>query len=303
MGRSLAKSRVRAMTFFPGATIDLIAPAKINLFLHVIRRRDDGYHDLASLMCPLALADRLRLRIGLPDNRLWCEDVAVPLDDRNLALRAAAAFSEALGQPFCVSVHLEKRIPVAAGLGGGSSDAAAVLLGLNRLFGHPFSAERLVTLAAAIGADVPFFIFGRPALAQGIGERLTPCLRLTPRSVVLLCPPLAVSTAEVFRNLNLGLTKCGEKFYDFLLKDQFFDARQHLCNDLETVSVAKHPEIGLAKEALVRHGATGSLMSGSGPSVFGIFEDSSVAGRAAEILARDGRWKVILTEMRLQSME
>jgi 4-diphosphocytidyl-2-C-methyl-D-erythritol kinase len=176
-------------------------------------------------------------------------------------------------------------------------------LGLNRLFGHPFSAGQLVTLATAIGADVPFFIFGRPALAQGIGERLTPCFRLRPLPVVLLCPPIAISTAEVFRNLNLGLTKCEEKFYDFLLKEQFFDARQHLCNDLETVSVAEHPEIGVAKEALVRHGATGALMSGSGPSVFGIFDDDAVAGRAAEILAREGRWKVILTEMRLQSME
>jgi len=291
------------MTVLPGAAIDLIAPAKINLFLHVIRRRDDGYHDLASLLCPLALADRLRLRIGLSGNRLWCDDPAVPLDDRNLALRAAAAFSEALEKPFGVSVHLEKRIPVAAGLGGGSSDAAAVLLGLNRLFDHPFSAGQLVTLATAIGADVPFFIFGRPALAQGIGERLTPCFRLAPLPVVLLCPPIAISTAEVFRNLNLGLTKCEEKFYDFLLKEQFFDARQHLCNDLETVSVAEHPEIGVAKEVLVRHGATGALMSGSGPSVFGIFDDGAVAGRAAEILAREGRWKVILTEMRLQSME
>ncbi len=288
------------MTPEPGAVLDLVAPAKINLFLHVLRRRRDGYHELASLMCPIGLADRLQLHTGVDANRLWCDHPGVPRDETNLILRAASAFGEALGQPLAVAVRLEKRIPVAAGLGGGSSDAAAVLLGLNRLCGRPFSPSQLITLATGIGADVPFFILGGPALARGIGERLIRSGGLTPMPVVLLCPPIAVSTAEVFSRLNLGLTKCEEKFYDFLLRDQIFDARHHLCNDLETVSAVIHPEIGVAKKALAQQGAIGALMSGSGPTVFGLFDDGAAACRAAEILSRDGRWKVFLTEMRLQ---
>jgi 4-diphosphocytidyl-2-C-methyl-D-erythritol kinase len=279
----------------PEGETTLLAPAKINLFLHVMRRRPDGYHDLASLMCPLTLADRLQLRVGGTGHRLRCGHPDVPHDGSNLVLRAADVFGQAIGRTLHVAVHLEKRIPVAAGLGGGSSDAAAVLLGLNRLCGQPLTREDLIRLAAGIGADVPFFILGRTALARGIGERLSPFDGVPAQPVVLLCPPIAVSTAAVFGRLNLGLTKCEEKFNDFLLKGQFFDARQHLCNDLETVSMAMHPEIGEAKRALLRQGASGALMSGSGPSVFGMFSDGAAAGRAARTLARDGRWTVLLT--------
>lgn len=158
-----------------GPSIDLLAPAKINLCLHVLGRRPDGYHELYSLMCPVALYDRLRLRPGGAADQIACDPPSVPADDSNLALKAAKLFNhtllaEGLKNVPKVCIHLEKKIPVGAGLGGGSSDAAAVLKGLNACHGQPFAGERLRAMALNLGADVPFFIDARPAIAQGIGN-------------------------------------------------------------------------------------------------------------------------------------
>jgi 4-diphosphocytidyl-2-C-methyl-D-erythritol kinase len=251
----------------------VFARAKINLFLEVIGKRPDGYHNLNSLMCCIDLCDILSLTFGMPVTTVHCIHPDVPQDLTNLAYAAATLFFKSLHKSEGVKISIEKRIPVAAGLGGGSSDAAAVLWGLNRYYNHPFSTEDLISMGCSIGADVPFFIFGRPAIATGIGEKLEAYPRLKKFTVLLIYPGFSLSTAEVYKNLNLALTKCKKKFRYSPLKTQDFDVRNHLCNDLETVAELRYPEIVTAKEALVAHGAIGALMSGSGPTVYGLFSD------------------------------
>ena len=280
-------------------TLELKAPAKINLFLAVTGRRADGYHELFTLMCAISLFDRLTLRFGGRGIRVCCNHPAVPTDHTNLVHRAASRFFERLGVSVGVAIRIDKQIPVAAGLGGGSSDAAAVLAGLNGVFGQPFGPEVMADLALAIGADVPFFLTARPSLATGIGERLTPVAELVPYHVLTVCPDLSVATSEVYKKLNLGLTKCEKKLKQLHLKTEKFDALCFLCNDLETVTARNFPQINEIKKALLGLGAKGALMSGSGPTVFGLFADAACAGRALDHLSQRREWNVHLAEMLL----
>jgi 4-diphosphocytidyl-2-C-methyl-D-erythritol kinase len=278
------------------------APAKINLFLQVLGRRDDGYHELRTLMCCVGLHDTLILRMGTTHNTLTCSDPRIPCDENNLALKAVLLFNRALAAetsiaPLNVSIELIKRIPSGAGLGGGSSDAAAVLNHLNRHYHHPLSDSKLHTLALRLGADVPFFIHGRPAIATGIGEHLEPYAGLPPLGVLLVFPGFGVSTAEVFKNLNLGLTKCEKQLRYFPFKYGKFDIVRHLCNDLETVAVHRFPIIETIKKELLNQGAMGSLMTGSGSAVFGLFSDLQAARRAGDALMGNADWQVFATEL------
>ncbi len=179
-------------------------PAKINLWLEVVRKRADGYHDLSSLMLPVAIYDWLELetcdRGGIS---LECDEPAVPSDRRNLAWRAAEQFLDAVGSQTGVHIRLTKKIPVAAGLGGGSADAAAVLLALNSIHRNSLAMPQLELLGRSLGADVPFFLHQRPALATGIGENLYPVDGLPEYPLVLIKPPLTVSTRWVYQTLKL----------------------------------------------------------------------------------------------------
>jgi 4-diphosphocytidyl-2-C-methyl-D-erythritol kinase len=280
----------------------LIAPAKINLFLRVTGRRPDGYHDLISLLCAVDLYDPIRLDFETTRNRVICPHPAVPKDETNLALRAANLFFDRFGHPGAVAITLDKRIPVAAGLGGGSSNAAAVLWGLNHRYGRPFSRPELMSMGASLGMDVPFFLFGRPALATGRGDRLQPYDGLKPHSVVLVCPALEVSTAAVYKSLNLRLTKCKKRLKSSLFNGRMFDARTDLCNDLETVTLVRYPAVVAARRALAQQNPLGVLMSGSGPAVFGIFDDRQAAGQACRALARARFERVILTTLRIDRL-
>lgn len=281
-----------------GGSLRVLSPAKINLFLHVTARRPDGYHDLYSLMCPVTLFDTLTFTFDRPGLSLACDRPGVPSDERNLAWRAAALFQKRVPSFGGVHIQLEKRIPVAAGLGGGSSNAAAVLRTLNRRAGSPLPMKALMEMGRSLGADVPFFLPGRPAIAEGIGDRLTPCDRLEHFFLVLLAFPFGVSTADVFRNLNLGLTKCKKANTSFALeKEQDFDILRYLCNDLETVTIQQFPEIERAKCALIRHGSAGALMSGSGPTVFGLFRAENERDRALASLSGTGAWRAYAAEL------
>jgi 4-diphosphocytidyl-2-C-methyl-D-erythritol kinase len=191
-----------------------------------------------------------------------------------------------------VDIRLTKRIPVAAGLGGGSSNAASVLLGLNHLHGSPFSAERLRTIGKSLGADVPFFLFQAPALASGIGDRLEAFGGIPPLAVVVVSPPFAVSTRMVYQNLNLRLTNPQKRPTKAHLSERAFSPALHLFNDLEAVTLAWHPELVSIKNLLDGQGALGAIMSGSGPSVFGLFFDIEAARAAADALPEDRGWKV-----------
>ena len=275
----------------------LLSPAKINLFLQVTGKRPDGYHDLVTLMCCAGLYDTVSLTLGTNETIVTCHDPNVPNNKTNLALRAAGLFFAALNKHQGVKIFIEKNIPVAAGLGGGSSNAASVLLGLNRYYGDPFSRDELISMGLSIGADVPFFIYRKPAIASGIGEKLETFHGLLPFHIVLVYPGFSVSTSEIYKNLNLGLTKCNKKLNFTIFNKKNFNIRHHLCNDLETVTASRHPEILTVKDALLSHGAEGALMSGSGPTVFGLFPDSDKAQRAKHALAENDNWQVFLADM------
>lgn len=261
----------------------LLAPAKVNLTLEVVGRRADGYHELRTWMQKLELADELYLQVEIGQGvSCQCDDPALPVGGDNLAVRAAEAFlaasRRAVGRR--VNIRLAKKIPVAAGLGGGSSDAGAVLRGLNSIFAEEFSSEQLVDLARPLGADVPFFALPDPAVyAEGIGDRMRPVPSLTGCWFVLVNPGFFVSTAWVFANLALtrraknSTVPCSELCRSFLPGGPF----PLLHNDLEAVTGAVHPEIGEIKESLLAAGALVALMSGSGPTVFGIWPDEKAA--------------------------
>ena len=282
--------------------MEIASPAKINLFLEVVAKRPDGYHDLRTLMCPVGLYDTVRIRIGGSRIRLRCTAEGIPQGPTNLAWRAAALFCRELSGkgiacPSGLDIELEKKIPAGGGLGGGSGNAAAVLYGLNRLFENPFDSTGLSEIAARIGADVPFFLLGRPALAEGIGERLTPVEKFPPYPVLIVDPGFSISTADVYANLNLALTKCAKRHKKFPFRDRIRNLGRHLCNDLETAVLPHYPAIGTIKNELMENGALGSLMSGSGACVFGLFSGLTEARSAFERISSARKWQLYLVDM------
>jgi 4-diphosphocytidyl-2-C-methyl-D-erythritol kinase len=280
----------------------LLSPAKINLFLKVTGKRPDGYHNLVTLMCRVGLYDTITLNIGAPRIRVTSDDPNLPEDQANLAGQAAAAFYGTNIGSFKppserVAIDIRKKIPVGAGLGGGSSNAAAVLMGLNRHYGKPLTPSQLSEIGLSIGADVPFFLFKKSALATGIGECLEEFSRFKPWTILLVFPGFSVSTAQVYKKLTLGLTKCEKILKSSLFKAQEIDVTQHLCNDLETVTLAQFPELVEIKKKMCTLGAANALMSGSGPSVFGLFADPKKAEQAKNKLKACKRWRVFVVDM------
>lgn len=266
--------------------IRLQAPAKVNLYLRVVGKRTDGYHLLDTLMVPVSLYDEVvieQVRGARKPLTVTCDNPAVPGGRRNIAYRAARLLLAKAEVRGGVRIHIRKRIPVGAGLGGGSTDAAAVLIGLNRLLRLGLNQGQLMRLAAGLGADVPFFILGVPARARGIGDRLTPLPRLRRFWVVILYPGFSVSTRWVYRRLKSNLTRRGENTsitVPLNNANKAADLAPYLVNDLEEVTVGRYPRLALLKEKLVRVGAVGALMSGSGSSVFGIFRSERGAREA-----------------------
>jgi len=262
----------------------LHAPAKINLFLHVLGRRSDGYHDLETWMQKLDLFDIITLEVA--DGRgidFACSDPAIPTGEGNLIVRAAMAFCSSLGlqEELGLKLSLEKKIPVAAGLGGGSSDAGTVLRGLNELFDKPFTDKELIQIGRFLGADVPFFTveYGA-AVASGIGDRMHPVSSLNDCTFVLVNPGFFVSTRWVFENLSL--TSTGKKYNLSCFRKHRSDSLSlsEMHNDLEECTGARHPEIKDMKRLLLDLGASEVLMSGSGPTVFGVFPDTGESSSA-----------------------
>ncbi len=267
----------------------LLAPAKLNIRLKVTGRRPDGYHELVSIMVPVSLFDHLELEMTLRGRiKLTCKGIFIPDNEENLVYRAAQAFFSRTGIESGLSIKLIKNIPVAAGLGGGSSDAAGTLMALNDMCSNPLTSEELAELAVSLGADIPFFLKNRPCVARGIGEILQPIKKWPELWYVIVTPPVKVSTAWVYANLKLKLTT-GE--YDSIityLESGSFDIADILENDLETVTASHFPVINTIKKSLVDGGAKGALMTGSGPSVFGIFESKDQALSAKRhLISRD----------------
>jgi len=275
----------------------ILSPAKINLFLQVTGKRPDGFHELFSLMCRLNLFDVVFLQFGGKRIEIESSNLQIPLDETNIAHKAATLFFKSLKTTDGLSIRIEKFLPVAAGLGGGSSNAASVLMGLNQHYGLPFARDELMSMGLELGADVPFFLFQKPAYASGVGEKLEAYPGSLPYHILLLHPEVEVLTGEVFQNLNLRLTKCKKKITRPLLKQSGFDASRHLCNDLETVTMAKYPVIASLKKQLLTHGALGALMSGSGPTVFGLFSDPHLAGEARQAIGHKIRFNAYIADI------
>lgn len=253
-------------------------------------------------MCPVSLYDTLTFGFHRREFSVDCDAPQVPRDESNLAYRAAVTFWDRVDETIrrtmgAIGITIEKRIPVGAGLGGGSSNAAAVLLTLNRCFGDPIPPSGLFAAGRSLGADVPFFIFGKPAIATGIGERLHAYEGMKPFPLVLIYPGFGVSTAEIFREFDLALTKPERK----IRKDPFavgpFDPRYHLYNDLEPVTARRHGDVLSVKAALAVQGALGAVMTGSGPTVFGVFDNRAEAENAEKALEGRAKWRIFIAEI------
>lgn len=271
------------------SSLFLNAPAKVNWFLSVLGKREDGYHNISSLMQCINIYDNLTFEQA--DTIEVVSDLDIPLGD-NLVYKAASLLKQYTSYKKGAKIALHKNIPVSAGLGGGSSDAAYTLSGLNRIWGLGLSNRELSTIGAEIGSDVPFFLNSSFAFVEGKGEKITPLKLNNPAIVLLLVKPsISVSTAwayAYFDKLNIGeLTK---KTVDIKLFCQAFlnrdlaSLRATLNNDLEKVVIERYPVVGEIKEKLLKNGAIISLMTGSGPTVFGVFESKKAALTAAEKL-------------------
>ena len=278
--------------------MELDARAKINLTLDILRRREDGYHDMQMVMQSVTLADRLTVTPARGAEGQAASDLRfLPTGNKNLAQVAAAAFREAVGLGGEVDVDIQKRVPVCAGLAGGSADAAAVLRAMNRLSGAGLSPDRLAEIGARAGSDVPFCVLGGTALAEGRGERLTPLPPLPPCHIVICKPPFSVSTPQLFGRVNVRKIVRRPDTAGVVAALEAGDlagVARRMYNVFEDVmEPRRYAEISSIKAELIDCGALGASMSGSGPSVFGLF-DSEAAAREALARLRDSYRDVFL---------
>lgn len=270
----------------------LRAFAKINLGLDVIRRREDGYHDVRMIMQTIQMYDQLEMeKKGSKGIALTANLSYIPVNENNLVYKAAKLLMDQYQIQEGVSIHLNKFIPVAAGMAGGSSDAAAALVGMNKLFRLGMSKEELMKVGVKIGADVPYCIMRGTALSEGIGEKLTALPSLPACYILIGKPGVSVSTKFVYTNLKLGeKTKHPDidGMLDALQRQDLYGITDRMENVLESVTVPAYPVIQEIKDHMKAHGALNALMSGSGPTVFGIFDDKKKAEFACEKLKESG---------------
>jgi len=275
---------------------EFISPAKINLFLRILGKQSDGYHQLISLMCPISLHDRIKIRFHTKQMQIRCSNPQVPDNDSNLAFKAAEQFFLATSYTDCVSIDINKRIPVGAGLGGGSGNAATVLLALNQWYQMPLEPEQLKTIALSLGADVPFFLESPVALVSGIGERIHPVKLDIHYPLIIIYPGFSVSTAWAFKKYKFSLTK--KKLVDIRTnlisryKNHDVDWLSDIHNDLEKVTFERYPILFDIKVQLKHLGAVKSVMSGSGSSIIGIFTNEIKRQQALKELRQQNNWQI-----------
>ena len=266
--------------------------AKINLYLNVVRRRDDGFHDIETVFQPVTLHDTISIERTSGGISLAGDDQEIPWDESNLCWKAAALLlGEGTGSGG-VSINVKKEIPAGAGLGGGSSDAAGVLAGINELFDLGVEGSRLMEMGLEIGSDVPFFLFGSPAIGRGRGEILEKIEGLNRGTILIIKPDINVSTRWAYQNPNLILTRSvgGHKLNCLLggLKE-FPDVALETCNSFQGVVAGEYPEINQILILLERGGARLSSMSGSGSACFALYEDDTTASRVRDLMLDEGR--------------
>lgn len=275
----------------------LRALAKINLGLDVVRKREDGYHEVRMIMQTINMYDRLELTVReTPGIRIKTNLSYIPTDENNLVYKAAKLLMDEFQIKKGLNIRLEKFIPVAAGMAGGSSDAAATMVGVNRLFRLGLTQEELMKRAVKIGADVPYCIMRGTALAEGIGEMLSPLPPMPDCHILIAKPPVGVSTKFVYGNLRANELEQHPDIDGMIqaLEDKsIVGICEKMENVLETVTVPEYPVIDEIKQLMLECGADGALMSGSGPTVFGIFTDKKSAKLAKEKVVESGLAKQI----------
>lgn len=271
--------------------IEKLSPSKVNLLLNILSRRPDGFHEVETVMQPVRVFDQLSFTRGGQGIRLTCNEPSLPTDARNLVYRAVTLFLEAAQIKDGVALHLEKKIPLAAGLGGGSGDAATTLLGLNELFGGPLAPDRLKALAALLGSDVPFFLQSSPALATGRGEKIQPLdafPALRGAALLLVHPGFGIATGWAYQQLARfpaalnGRPGRAEKLISLLRTASLRVAGAEFYNSLEAPALEKYPLLELFQEFFRAQGAAATLMSGSGSATFAVTENLPAAEQLAE---------------------
>lgn len=269
--------------------IQMKALAKVNLGLDVIRRREDGYHEVKMIMQTVRLYDRIILEKTQQGISMETNLSFLPVNEQNIAYRAAKMLMDEFHIQSGLHIKIDKHIPVAAGMAGGSTDGAAVLYGVNKIFELGLTKRQLMERGVKLGADVPYCIMRGTVLSEGIGEILTPVSSLPDCHILIAKPPVSVSTKHVYENLKLDKI---EKHPDIdgmveaLRMEDLHGVTQRMENVLETVTIPEHPEIQQIKELMIKEGALNALMSGSGPTVFGIFDDREKGMRARDLLRK-----------------
>lgn len=269
--------------------IQMKALAKVNLGLDVIRRREDGYHEVKMIMQTVRLYDRIILEKTQKGISMETNLSFLPVNEQNIAYRAAKMLMDEFHIQSGLHIKIDKHIPVAAGMAGGSTDGAAVLYGVNKIFELGLTKRQLMERGVKLGADVPYCIMRGTVLSEGIGEILTPVPSLPDCHILIAKPPVSVSTKHVYENLKLDKI---EKHPDIdgmveaLRMEDLHGVTQRMENVLETVTIPEHPEIQQIKELMIKEGALNALMSGSGPTVFGIFDDREKGMRARDLLRK-----------------
>ena len=273
-------------------TIRLKARAKINLGLDVVRRREDGYHEVKMVMQMLRLYDQIDIEKTQESGIFVRSNLSfLPTDERNIAYKAAKVLIDQFGLEQGVIIRIEKHIPVAAGMAGGSTDCAAVLYGMNKLFGLRLNQKKLRELGVKLGADVPYCLMRQTALSEGIGEILTPISPLQDCPILIAKPSVSVSTRHVYEHLKLDEQTMHpdiDGIVTALADGDLYGVTDRMANVLETVTVPEHPVIDEIKKQMMASGAVNALMSGSGPTVFGIFDDEEKAKKACEDMKASG---------------
>jgi len=267
------------------------SPCKVNLLLNILGKRPDGFHELETVMQPVDFCDELAFERGGKGIQLTCSDKGLPVNSKNLVYRAAKDFLSAVKIRDAVKIHLQKKMPLAAGLGGGSGNAATTLLALNELFGMPLAHEKLHEIAAALGSDIPFFLQHKPALATGRGEKIQPLANfpvLRGKAFLLIHPGFGISTPWAYQNLARfpdalnGKAGRANELVEKLQSKNLSGAADAFYNSLEAPALEKFPILALFQEFLRANGALAALMSGSGSTTFAIAENVSAAGSLAE---------------------
>jgi 4-diphosphocytidyl-2-C-methyl-D-erythritol kinase len=286
-------------------TLERESPCKVNLLLNILSKRADGFHELETVMHPVKLHDLLSFERQAEGVQLTCNLPSLPTDSRNLVSRAATAFLQTAGVKEGARIHLEKRIPLAAGLGGGSGNAAATLSGLNDLFGGPLSSPDLRRLAAALGSDVPFFLQPKPALATGRGETIQSLdffQALRGAAFLLIHPGFGISTTWAYQNLSRfpkalnGQPGRARRLISLLQGADLKTAGAEFYNSLEAPALEKYPILALFQEFLRENGAPATLMSGSGSTTFALAPEPAAAELAGRFKKRFGEtyWTAVV---------